>query len=185
MRIRRWIVLPVGCLAAVALFSVSSEGSRDSLEVLVQNFPDVQSVDGRVEVRGTISHTKFLSREGVVVPTAARADITELVELEPIDASGFSHAVLSLQGETKSSSFAPGHVGAFLLPGREPVGRALRDGSQVQFPIEATVTLTSPKTSFFWAEPVRAPLGFPSYRVFLYNTTDKSIEANVYVSLQH
>src|SRR5512134_268549 len=44
-------------------------------DVHVKNFPELQQIKGSVSVEGT---TKFISREGVVVPTSRRAELSEM-----------------------------------------------------------------------------------------------------------
>ena len=87
-----------------------------------------------------------------------------------------------LQGEVKGGSAGAGTVGVLLIPEEEPIVRAFREARRLQFAIECTSTLKAGDPIFFNADQVQQRLTFPRYKVFLYNTTNKTVEANLFLT---
>ena len=61
--------------------------------------------------------------------------------------------------------------------------RALRQDSVVLFPLEVTVEIPLGSPGWINAESRSFQVAFPRYRVYLYNTSDKSVATTVYVYL--
>ncbi len=150
--------------------------------VHVDNFPDVLEVRGSVSVEGT---TKSIAKEHVVVPMADRGDLSEMIYAGTIETDGFTSVLISMEGEMRSDVISPGSIGVLLVPDEAPIIGALRDARRVQFPIECAVRTKKGASSYFAAEQVRRPIAFPRYRMYLYNTTNKSADANVYLYLSN
>jgi len=74
-------------------------------------------------------------------------------------------------------------VGVMLIPDEEPIVRALREDGRLQFPLEATAQVTPGESSFFASDPAARRVAFPRYRIYLYNSSNKSVEANLYLYL--
>lgn len=169
------------------LWLASSEAGRAADTVMQQvhvtNFPETQEVKGKVGVDGTIRHGSFVRREGVIVPPSARSDGANLTTAGLLDSEGFTGAVLSLQGEVRDTLFDAGVVGAVLVPDEGPVLQALREDGRIEFPLEVVANVDPRRGSRFSSEPTIRPIAFPRYRVFLYNASNRSVEANVYVYL--
>ncbi len=158
--------------------------SADSLaEVLVTNFPEVQSIQGRVSVGEPIPHSALVRRLDVIVPPVARSATTGLVEAGTVDTAGFTHAVLGLRGEVQGNLLREGTIAAVLVPDEEPVLRALREEGRYEFPVEVRADVRKDERGYFASGQPRQVLGFPRYRVFLYNTSDRSVDADLYVYL--
>jgi hypothetical protein len=157
--------------------------SQTVQEVFVTNFPPLQEVHGKVAVEGTVRHGVFVRHEGIVVPPAGRSETTNLVLAGTLDTDGFTAVVLSLQGEVKDTVFVAGKVGTVLIPDEEPVVRALREDERLQFPLEVTAQVTPSESTFFSSDPAPRRVGFPRYRIYLYNSSNKSVEANLYLYL--
>ena len=174
------IAVLVGALSVVAL-SQSEIGQQ----VTVSNFPTTYEVHGTVSVIGTINHSQYIKREGIVVTTSHRNELAELIPAGTLDATGFTSVTLSLQGEVKSSATADGTVGLLLLPDEEPVLRALREARRVEFPVETSCQLTRGTSAFFDSASITQPIGFARYKIFLYNTAPHAVEANIYVLLKN
>lgn len=174
------VAVLVGAFSVVAL-SQSEIGQQ----VSVSNFPSTYEVHGTVSVLGTVNHSQYIKREGVIVTTSRRNELAELVPVGTLDATGFTSATLSLQGEVKSSAPAEGTVGLLLVPDEEPVFRALREARRVEFPVETSCQLTKGGSPFFDSASTTQPLGFARYRIFLYNTAPHAVEANVYILLKN
>jgi hypothetical protein len=145
----------------------------------------MQQVKGAVSIDGTMSHSRYLKREGLTVPTSRRNEVSELTHAGIVETEGFTSISVNLQGEIKSGSFVPGTVGVVLIPDEEPVLRSLREAKRVQFPIETVAHAGSGDTTFSNAEQVQQRVVFPRYRIFLYNTINKAVEANVYLYLSN
>ena len=105
-------------------------------DVHVNNFPELQQIKGSVSIEGT---TKFITREGLVVPTSQRAELPEMVYAGTIETDGFTSLLISLQGEMRSEVFSSGTIGVLLIPDEMPILRILRDAKRIQFPIECKV----------------------------------------------
>lgn len=172
-------------LAAVLLGVLASPGtalSQRLQEVFVTNFPELQQVEGRVEVEGTIRHGTFTERQEVVSPVG-RHETGNLIFGGTVETDGFTSVVLSLQGEVKDTRFSAGTVGALLIPDEEPVLRALREAGRVQFPLEVEAPVVPEASSYFASEPTEKRVAFPRYRIFFYNTGDRSVDARLYIYL--
>lgn len=177
-------LLASAALVALALVvSTPSALSQAVQEVFVTNFPAQQEVRGSVAIEGTVRHGAFTRHEGIVVPPAGRSETTNLVSAGTVNADGFTGVVLSLQGEVKDYVFTAGKVGAVLIPDEEPVVRALREFGLIQFPVEVTADVAPTVSTFFSSEPAARRVAFPRYRIYLYNSSNKSVEANLYLYL--
>jgi hypothetical protein len=171
-------------IPATALPSSLAEPSGP-LEVRVNNFPDMQQVKGSVSIDGVIRHSQFVEREGLVVPTSRRSEVSEMIQGGIVETDGYTSMTISLQGEFRSPTFMSGTIGVLLIPDEKPVGRSLREGKIIQFGLESAAKVTSGAPSFFSADQVQLRVGFPRYRMYLYNTSDKTVEANVYLYLSN
>jgi hypothetical protein len=157
--------------------------SSQTLDVHIRNFPETQQVRGSVSIEGTTSHSKYLKREGIVVPPSRRNELSELTFAGIVETDGFTSISLNVLGEVKSGSFSSGQIGVLLIPDEEPVLRSLREAKRVSFPLEAVANLKSGDLAYFDSEQTQQKVAFPRYKMFLYNTVNKSVEANVYLYL--
>lgn len=178
-------VLAAAGLAAVLLLAQApSARSADPPErVVVTNFPEVQRVSGRLTVPEPVPHSALVRRLDVIVPPVDRGAATQLVEAGVVDAAGFTHAVLSLRGEVQGNLVRDGVVGVVLVPDEEPVLRALLEQGRFDFALEVEAPVLRVERGWFASEQPRHALGFPSYRVYLYNSSDRSVEADLFVYL--
>jgi hypothetical protein len=182
-RSRRITAIILCCLVIIlALFS-SRARSAEKLNVHVDNLPETLQIKGAVSVEGPVSHTHFVKKEAIVVPPSRRAEPSEMAHAGSIESNGFTAVTLSFQGEVKGGSAGAGTVGVLLIPDEEPIVRAFREARRLQFAIECVSTLKSGDPSFFNADQVHQRLTFPRYKVFLYNTTNKTVEANLFMTL--
>lgn len=151
-------------------------------DVHVNNFPDVQQIRGSVSIEGT---TKYIKKEGLVVPTSRRTEVSEMVYAGTIETDGFTSILISLQGEIRSDAFSSGTIGVLLIPDEKPILRTLRDAKRIQFPLECVVHTKSGDPVFFESEQVQRRIAFPRYQMYLYNTANKSVDANVFIYLSN
>lgn len=175
-------------LLAVPILTVSSTGddySNTIQRVEVTNFPKEQEVRGNVSVTGRLSHSEIVRRQGIIVPPVKRSDTTNLLQGGSIETDGFTSLIVSLQGELQSSSFVPGTIGVILIPDEAPVMRAFTDDQKILFPFETTGEAEPATFPYFTSKSEQLTIGFPSYRVFIYNTTGTTAELNLYVYLTH
>jgi hypothetical protein len=149
--------------------------------VTVTNFPDLQQVSGKVAVTEPIPQTRFETRKAVVSPADSK-DVNHWTEAGVLDVSGFTHVTLGVAGLLQGSPQA-GTVGVVLVPDVPEILNALRLYGVVQLGLRADATLNPAQNGLFSSESLTLRLGFPRYRVYLYNTTAKSAEAAVYAYL--
>jgi len=169
--------------ATIALMlPAASVPSAEMLNVHVDNLPETQQIKGSVSVDGPVSHIQFVKKEAIVVPPSRRAEPSEMAHAGSIESNGFTSITLSLQGEVKGGSAGTGTVGVLLIPDEEPIVRAFREARRLQFAIECVSNLKSGDSIFFNADQVNQRLTFPRYKVFLYNTTSKTVESNLFMT---
>ncbi len=163
------IITPTLSAAALLLTLAPGDTLRSQEEiqkVFVTNFPQTQQVAGTVSIDGV-----------------GPKETTRLIQAGTLATDGFTAVVVGLSGQTRARTVHPGTVGVLLIPDEEPVTRAFEEEGLMQFPIEIkTPPVTGASLSFASAQE-RFTLGFPRYRVFLYNTTDKTATVNVYAYL--
>lgn len=177
-------VTAVVALALVVWLAPEHQAQSDDIaKVRVTNFPSVQPVQGTVSIGAPIPHGLLVRRENIQVPPIKRSEITNLVNAGTIDTEGFTTAVVSLQGEMKGQYWEAGTVGVMLVPEEGPVVRAMRDGQRIQFPMEVATRVETGDSTYFNAPQARLDVGFSHYRVYFYNSTNKGVEANLYVYL--
>ncbi|MDX1388182.1 MAG: hypothetical protein R3344_03280 [Acidobacteriota bacterium] len=175
--------LAVAAVTLLVLTPVGEVVSREFQEVMVLNFPDPQPVTGSVKVDGPIRMAELQAIERVTVPPVKPSDTNRLIDAGTIVTDGYTDAVLSLAGQVKGQVGRGGTIGALLIPEVTPAGRAFQEKGQILFPLEVEATAEPGSTGFFGSDPTRRMLGFPSYRVFLYNTTDQSVGVDLYAYL--
>jgi hypothetical protein len=91
--------------------------------------------------------------------------------------------VLSLGAQAGGRALRSGSVGVILIPDEEAITRVFDRDAQVLFPIEITAPLTQGTYRMTASSQSRHTIGFPRYRVRLYNTTDKVVNATLYAYL--
>lgn len=189
-RIRRSVLLVVVAAVGLALWigapGVSSQRGQDSSTVqavIVTNFPDPQKVEGKVAIDGPIQLAELIKFEDIIVPPVPRRETTRLVEAGTLQVHGFPSVVLSLHGQVKGDAVREGAVGAILIPDQEPISTAFREYGLVHFAMEVEAPKVSIATPYFASNQPRYSIGFQAYRVFLYNSTDKTVTANLFAYL--
>lgn len=182
---KRLAVFALGA-AAMAAFVLSPPGSAVAQEVqsvLVTNFPKVFNVNGVVSIEGPIKHAKLTTVREVAVPPINPKDTTRLIQGGIVESDGFTTMVLGLQGQIKGEVFRSGTVGVFLLPDDEPIVHAFEEKGIMQFSIEINAPGVSGASPYFASNSNRAPIAFPRYRTYFYNTSDKTVTVNLYAYL--
>jgi hypothetical protein len=167
-----WTVTPIGETAAQRIS-----------QVVVTNFPELWKVKGEVVVENPIRLSKLAAFEDVLVPPVRPSDTTRLVDAGTLETDGFPRVVLSLHGLVKGDVGRPGEVGALLIPDEPTIQEAFNEQGLVHFAMRVEATGVSSGTPYFASSQPDYPVGFQSYRVLLYNTTDKTVTANIYAYL--
>ena len=157
--------------------------SLESRYVHVTNFPDVQQVDGKVEIDGPLQLARAASVRGIIVPPIKRTATTRWVDAGVLETDGFPDVVLSLQGEVKGDVMRSGEIAAVLIPDEEPINNAFNEEGLVQFAMSVAAAGPQQGTPYFASDQPRYPVGFSRYRVYLYNETDKTVTANLFACL--
>lgn len=173
----------ISCLAVCGALSLALPQlgrCAESIEVKVNNFPRSQTVNGSVSLEGT---TKAAKVEAILLPPSRRADLSEMVPAGRLDTETYTSVSLFLQGEIKSTSIPAGNIGVVLVPDEEPILRVLKEAKKIQFPLETTCSIKSGDSEYFSCESNHV-IGFPRYRIYLYNTLNKTAEVNVFLYLR-
>ena len=169
-----WVVWPAGQVV-----------SQQIREVLVVNLPDSQKIHGEVTVESPVPAGRAWRKEGVVVPPVERHETAVLVPGGTLETQGFTILDLALQGEVRGAQFRDGEVGVVLIPDEGPVLRAFNEADQFQFPLEAIAPLTAGGPPFFASDATTLEISFPRYRVYFYNSGNRSVEVNLYAYLKN
>jgi hypothetical protein len=173
-------------LAAAALLLISPRSGSAQQEiqnVAVTNFPPVQAVAGTVAVEGTVRHATMLRVKEVLITPVARETTTRLIDGGELTTDGFTSIVLALNGRVQGKPLQPGTVGAILIPDEESVLRAFDEESQMQFPLEIDAEVPAGSARSFASPQKRVTVAFPRYRVRFYNTSDRTVTANLFAYL--
>jgi hypothetical protein len=179
--------VPAVLLLALAVFLGASDAGRAATQeiqrVFVTNFPDIQRVSGTVAVDGPIRHAALVSVREIRVPPVEPKETGRLIDGGVVSMDGFTSVVISLSGQTQGKVVKSGAVGAILIPEEEAITTAFEEDGQVQFPLEVSATLTPLPLRSFASQQARFTVGFPRYRVHLYNTTEKTATVSLFAYL--
>lgn len=168
-------------LAALLLAPTGRAVAQRLQQVIVTNFPEIQTIEGVVSVDGPVHLSSMVSFEGIVVPPVQPTDTTRLVDAGVVVTGGFPEMVLSLHGVVRGSVQKPGAVGAILIPEQETIQEAFHQHGMMHFALETIAGGVSSKTPYFASNQPRYTVAFGRYRMFLYDTTDKTVTANLFV----
>jgi len=179
----------VGLLLAASLAIVFSPPANSIAQeiqnVVVTNFPKVFNVSGTVSVDGPIRHSKFAALRDVVVSPVNPKDTVRLIQGGIVESDGFTGMVLGLQGQIKGEVFRSGTVGVFMLPDEESIVHAFEEKGVMQFATEVKAAGVSAASPYFASNASQVEVGFPRYRTYFYNTSDKTVTVNLYAYLTH
>lgn len=179
---------PLAAFAVVLLAVLPPWGtvySHQPQEVIVTNMPDTVQVAGEVEIVGTVQHSATARRTGLVVPPVERHRTADVIEAPGITTDGFTHVTLSLHGQVRGTIGRSGEIGAILVPDEVSVSELIREQEVYHFPVEVKVSLTEQVAEAPFSVQRRLVIGFPRYKVFLYNGTDRTVDVNLFAYLTH
>ncbi|MGH9323035.1 MAG: hypothetical protein ACRD3V_24500, partial [Vicinamibacteria bacterium] len=141
-------------------------------------------IEGTVEVATPIPHSGVQSLFDVVVGPASRDEPSLWTEAGMIETDGFTSVVLSVHGQFRGNPSSTGAIGLILIPEEENVLRSLAEG-EVHLSLEAVAEPVPDGRSYFSGSRAGLAIAFPRYRVFVYNTTDRTAAVNVFAYLTH
>ena len=116
----------------------------------------------------------LMEKRGIVVSPVDRSELQSLVDAGTIETEGFSDIVLNMAGMPSAANRKAGVVGAILIPDIPPFDEAFHKWGILPAVIELTADVKAGETSFI-AKQKRFDVGFPRYRILLYNTTDSNM----------
>jgi hypothetical protein len=172
-----WSVFLIAC--GLVLWPAGTAVSQSMQEVVVRNFPQVQQVEGRVSVDGPVPLSSVARRDGIIVAPVSPRDTTRLIDAGTIETAGFGHVTLSLIGTTKGEVGRSGSVGAILIPDEDRVRQAFDESGETLFALTVEAAGVSSASAHFASSQPRFQIGFPRYRVFLFNTSDKAADVDL------
>jgi len=170
-------------LVVLALTPAGTAVSDQLREVFVLNFPDPQTVEGTVEIKGPIRMAELVTFPGITVSPVRPTDTTRLINAGTLVTDGFEYVVLSLVGSTRGETLHSGSVGALLIPDEEPITRAFFEDGDVLLSLQIDAQPEAGPPAFFASHATRETVAFPRYQILLFNTTDKSVTVTVYAYL--
>lgn len=128
-----------------------------------------------------VSSGQLVGFQQILVPPVDKIDVTKLVDAGTIETDGFKDMVVNLGGEWKEAPSLKGVVGALLVPDMPPFDKVLSFHNVVPVPLEIKAPGTMDTFPFFMAKQVRFEVGFPRYRILLYNTTGATATVAIFI----
>jgi hypothetical protein len=172
---------PVVCAIVAAVCAARPSWAEGPEPVVVTNFPAVQQISRRVVVSEPIPQTRFKTVKALVTPAATSA-VNDWTEAGALETEGFTQVTLSLAGTLQGSPQA-GSIGVVLIPDVPELLNALRTHGVAPSALRVEVEISASLGGFFGSASIPLRIGFPRYRVFLYNATSKTAEAVLYAYL--
>jgi hypothetical protein len=177
-RLSLWLGLAIALSAAAAALGFSTV--QQIARTLVVNLETPHPVEGVVVVPEPVPHSDTVSVLEAIVAPSSRNETNLWTEAGVVETEGFTSAVVSLHGQLRGNPTLPGAIVAVLVPDEENLLRALAEG-EVHLSLEAAADPVPSGGLYFSGSRPGLPIGFPRYRLFLYNTTDRSASVNVFV----
>ena len=176
-------VLLVAAALGIILSPRGTAVANEIQSVIVTNFPKVFNVSGTVKVDGPVKMARLAALRDITVSTVNPKDTVRLIQGGIVESDGFTTMVLGIQGQVKGEVYRPGTVGVYLLPDEESIVRAFEEKGLMHFATEVTAAGVSGTSSWFASSSDRHPIAFPRYRTYFYNTSDKTVNANLFAYL--
>ena len=167
-------------LAALAFTSGAAQESR----AYVVNLRTPHPIEGEVGIVGPITHSKVERIAGVVVAPVGKQATSLWAEAGRLETNGFTSVTQSVHGLSGGTDRRAGSVGVVLVPNEARILRAFQE-NELHLALEATAEVSAADLRYFSGSSAKMPLGFPSYRVFVYNTTAQSVTVDIYAYLNN
>jgi hypothetical protein len=113
----------------------------------------------------------MVGTSGIAVPPVQRTEVTNMIDAGTIDTEGFTHVTVNLAAELKSPASTDGVVGAVLIPDVHPFDTAYTTLGLLPASLDVTSAARAHAGLYTMAKQATLEVGFPRYRVLLYNTT--------------
>lgn len=175
-------VLLVAALVLPALFPPLTRAAGEVQEVLVTNWPGLWRIQGEVSVARPIPQTQLVELPEQQITPVSPKETTRLIYGGTLETAGFPSVVFSLAGLTKADVFKAGEVGAILIPDVPTVVDAFNEKGVFLFPLEVRAQVGTFPPYFSSGQP-KYTVGFDRYRVYYFNTTDKTATVHLYAYL--
>lgn len=143
--------------------------------LLLSAAPPAAAADG--------SRARFSSFERISVSAGTGRSGARLVEAGTLVTDGARRIVLNLVGEIDGKTGESGPVGAVLVPVIPELAEAIRNRRGFPEASGISVALSAGEAGLFAAEQVELVVGFPRYRVFLWNESDATMKISVFAYL--
>ncbi len=124
----------------------------------------------------------FRSIDGLSVSAAERSEVSRMTDGGVVSVEGAGAFVLTIAGELRARSDRDGVIGVVLVPELPFFSDLNRNRRIVLSAVDFTAPIKSGHSGYFLSPSKRLPAGFPSYHLFLFNTTGVSATVNVYVN---
>ena len=170
----------VSCVVLVLPCSASAQENAIS----ISNFPDVQSVEGGVEIAEPVPSNEMVRFLDNTVTTVKRHETVRLISGGVLETGPFTAVSLSLAGFVEGTPSEPAIIGAILVPDEDFVIEALKEGVYL-FPIELTMNIPQESLPYVGARSETHQLTFPRYRVYFYHTSQKTVRTNLYAFMMN
>jgi len=157
--------------------------SQEVSFVRVTNFPPLQEIEGKVEISEPIRLAKMVSMKDILVPPVRADHTTRWVDAGVLETGGFPNVVLSMHGEVKGSLTRRGQIVGVLIPTEQSIVEAFDEEGLVHFSLKVAAAGPQDGVPYFASDQPRFTVVFASYRVYLYNETDKTVTANLFAYL--
>jgi hypothetical protein len=167
----------------LAMAPVRQVGADTAEPVIVTNFPEVQRVAGAVTVGEPIPQTRFERLEALVAP-ATEAETSSWTDAGRLTTAGFGAVTLGLVGTVQGRITAAAPVGVVLLPDVPEIVSNFRSYGVTQHALRLEAQASPGGPGVFESAPAHLELGYPGYRVLLYNATPRTSEVTVYAYLK-
>lgn len=179
--------LTVAALCAVVLLLLLTPAdevvSQEIRQVFITNWPDMLTIEGQVRLEEPVHLSEIRVFSEILVPPVLPTQTTRLIEAGTLDSAGFPGVVLSLHGVTKGDVKKSGAVGAILVPDEQRIQEGFHELGLMPFTLQTEAAGVSADTPYFASAQPRFAVAFPSYKVLLYNTTDKTVTVDLYAYL--
>lgn len=169
--------LAAGMLCAAMLSAPASMAQEGS--ITISNFPDVQTVDGGVEIAEPVPSNEMRRFTDNTVTTVKRHETNRLISGGILESGPFTAVSLSLGGFVEGTPPEPATIGAVLVPDEDFVLEALKEGVYL-FAIELTMNIPQESLPYVGTQSETHRLTFPRYRVYFYNTGQRTVKTQLY-----
>ena len=131
----------------------------------------LSSVVARGQIAPVEGSQAMVGAKGIQVPPVQRTEVGNMIDAGTIDAEGFTHLTVNLAAEMKGPAAHAGVVAAILIPDIAPFDLAYKTLGLLPASLEQAAAVTPQGGIYCMAKQQTLEIGFPRYRVLLYNTS--------------